>query len=102
MQFGDVLRQSLSILAVIPNSASEGKIGGLNLVLKDRDHMIQERTNQTIRVIKAPSEWPWCELAFEVDISGFICSASPFPLGAASALSSTAAMLVQGDLLQAI
>lgn len=51
MKFGDVLRQLLSILAVIPNSASEGKIGGLNLVLKDGDHMIQERTNQTTRVI---------------------------------------------------
>ena len=34
MKFGDVLRQPLSILAVIPNGASEGKIGGLNLVLQ--------------------------------------------------------------------
>lgn len=102
MKFGDVLRQLLSILAVIPNSASEGKIGGLNLVLKDGDHMIQERTNQTTRVIKALSEWPRCELAFEVDIGGFVCSVPPFSLGAASALPSKAATLVQGDLLQAI
>ena len=102
MKFGDVLRQPSSILAVIPNRATEGKIGGLNLVHQDGDHMIQERTNQTTRVIKAPSEWPQCELAFEADTGGFVCSVSSFPLGAASALSSTAAMSVQGDLLQAI
>ena len=36
MKFGDVLRQPFSILAVmIPNSASKGKIGGLNFALKD-------------------------------------------------------------------
>lgn len=64
MKFGDVLRQLFSILAVmILNSASKGKIGGLNFTLKDGESRYRKgqiRQPERLRLCQSDHGVSWC------------------------------------------